>query len=127
MARPRARKAKKPAKMKAGKPVQECPKAKYLYRRPSGYRKGVRDKVWDQAQRKGKGVVRDPLTGKALGKNRPWDMGHKKSLEFRRLQKSAEKRGLTRKEFLDEHNDPAHYRPELPSSNRCHAGEDMSP
>jgi hypothetical protein len=32
-------------------------------------------------------------------------------------------RGIDRKQFLNEHNNPEHYRPELPSSNRSHAGE----
>lgn len=35
-------------------------------------------------------------------------------------------RGITRKQFLDEHNNPDHYRPELPSSNRSHKGEDLT-
>ena len=29
----------------------------------------------------------------------------------------------SRKQFLDEYNNPEHYRPELPSSNRKHALE----
>ncbi|TMR89311.1 GH-E family nuclease [Nonomuraea basaltis] len=33
---------------------------------------------------------------------------------------------MPRKQFLDELNDPTHYRPELPSSNSCHQGEDHS-
>ena len=30
------------------------------------------------------------------------------------------------KQFLDEHNNPAKYRPELPSSNRSHKGENLT-
>jgi HNH/ENDO VII superfamily nuclease with conserved GHE residues len=53
-------------------------------------------------------------------------MGHLPGQEFRRLQAEAQANGLSRKQFLDIHNDPLHYRPELPSSNRSHALEDMS-
>jgi hypothetical protein len=53
-------------------------------------------------------------------------MGHKPKYEFRKLQQSAAGRGVSRSEFLDEYNNPAHYRPELPSSNRGHAGEDLT-
>ena len=56
----------------------------------------------------------------------PWDMGHKPGYEFWKHQKSAKERGISRKQFLDEHNNPEHYRPELPSSNRGHRGEDDS-
>nr|WP_304621398.1 HNH/ENDO VII family nuclease [Rummeliibacillus sp. SL167] len=95
------------------------------YSRPSGYRKGVRDEAWEKA----KGAdseVRDPGTGKVMKKEEPWDMGHKPGYEFRKHQRSAQERGISRKEFLDEHNNPDHYRPELPSSNRSHKGEDLT-
>jgi RHS repeat-associated protein len=95
------------------------------YSRPSGYRKGVRDEVWENAKGPD-GQVRDPLTNQVMDKNQPWDMGHKPGHEFRKHQQSAEERGISRKEFLDEHNNPNHYRPELPSSNRSHRGEDMT-
>lgn len=98
--------------------------SKKTYRRPSGYRKGVRDKVWDNAKGKD-GVVRDPLTKKPLKPNEPWDMD-KPGYEFKKHQKSAADRKISRPEFLDEHNNPSHYRPELPSSNRGHAGEDAT-
>jgi len=39
---------------------------------------------------------------------------------------SVENGGITRKQFLDEYNDPEHYRPELPNSNRSHKGEDLT-
>lgn len=95
--------------------------------RPSGYRKGVRDEVWEKAKDTD-GNVRDPLTGKIMNKDEPWDMGHKPGYEFRKHLKSAMERGISRKEFLDEHNnpDPDHYYPELPSSNRSHKGEDLT-
>nr|WP_279323972.1 HNH/ENDO VII family nuclease [Clostridium butyricum] len=95
------------------------------YKRPSGFRKGVRDKVWDNAKN-ANGDVIDPLTKKVMDKSEPWDMGHKPGFEFRKHKKSAEERGIPRKQFLDEHNNPDHYTPELPSSNRGHKGEDLT-
>lgn len=96
---------------------------KYPYRRPSGYRAGVRDKVWDAAKGDD-GKVRDPLTQKVMDKDEPWDMGHKPGFEYRKHRDSAFQRGITREQFLEEHNEPSHYWPELPESNQGHAGED---
>lgn len=96
---------------------------KYPYRRPSGYRTGVRDKVWDTAK-SDDGKVFDPLTGKEMNNDEPWDMGHKPGFEYRKHRDSAFQRGIAREQFLDEHNDPSHYWPELPESNQGHAGED---
>jgi hypothetical protein len=95
------------------------------YKRPKGFRKGVRDTVWDYAKGKD-GLVRDPLTGRVIDPKEPWHMGHRPGFEYRKHQASAESRGISRKQFLDEHNDPLHYWPELPSSNECHAGEDAT-
>lgn len=95
------------------------------YSRPSGFRKGVRDQVWENAKGPD-GHVKDPLTGKVMNKNEAWDMGHKPGYEFRKSQQSAQERGISRKKFLDEYNTPDNYRPELPSSNRSHKGEDMT-
>jgi len=36
---------------------------------------------------------------------------------------SAAARGIDPGQFRDEYNDPIHYRPELPSSNRSHTEE----
>ncbi|WP_367987509.1 GH-E family nuclease [Vibrio sp. NTOU-M3] len=96
------------------------------YSRPSGYRAGVRDKVWESAKETSTGQVRDPATGRFMSKDKAWDMGHKPGHEFRKHKKSAEERGISRKQFLDEHNNPNNYRPELPSSNRSHKGEDKT-
>jgi len=49
-----------------------------------------------------------------------WDMGHKSAYKHYKHVYSASIRNLTRKEFLNEYNNPNHYRPELPSSNRKH-------
>jgi RHS repeat-associated protein len=96
------------------------------YARPKSFRKGVRDKVWDAAVEPSTGRVRDPVTGRFMSPDKPWDMGHKPGFEFRKHRASAEERGIDRGTFLDEHNEPSHYRPELPSSNQSHKGEDVS-
>ncbi len=62
-----------------------------------------------------------------MSKDQPWDMGHKPGYEFAKHSASAEARDITRKDFLKEHNDTSHYRPELPSSNRGHFGELQTP
>ncbi|WP_176016801.1 PAAR-like domain-containing protein [Burkholderia sp. BCC0398] len=91
------------------------------------FRKGVREKAWEDAKKKSPdGKVRDPVTEKEMNPDDPWDMGHKPGLEHRKHVISAAERDLTRKQFLDEYNDPSHYRPELPSSNRSHVGEDLT-
>ena len=95
------------------------------YSRPTGFREGVRDKVWENAK-DSHGRVRDPLTGRYMSKDKPWDMGHQPGYEFKKHQESARERGISREQFLNEHNNPDHYRPELPSSNRSHKGEDKT-
>jgi predicted ribonuclease toxin of YeeF-YezG toxin-antitoxin module len=96
------------------------------YERPSGYRKEVREKVWENAKNGPDGQVYDPLTGQEMKFDEPWDMGHKPGYEFQKHQQSAADRGIDRSQFLNEHNNPEHYRPELPSSNRSHAGENKT-
>ena len=96
-----------------------------IYSRPSKFRKGIREKVWNDAKEATPdGVVRDPLTGAAMDQNEPWHMGHKPGYEFRKHRASAMERKITREQFINEHNDPSHYRPELPKSNLSHKGED---
>ena len=46
--------------------------------------------------------------------------------EFRKHKQSAENRSISRKQFLDEYNNPDHYRPRVTSSNRSHKGEDIT-
>ena len=96
------------------------------YTRPSGYRAGVRPQVWDNAREPATGQVRDPVTGRFMSPDQPWDMGHRPGYEFRKHADSAEQRQISREQFLDEHNNPSHYRPELPGPNRSHRGEDAS-
>jgi RHS repeat-associated protein len=105
---------KRAPKTAASKPVS--------YKRPTSFRKGVRNEAWENAKGPD-GKVRDPVTQKVMKKSDPWDMGHKPGYEFRKHKASAEKRGISRKKFLDEHNEAKKYRPELPSSNRSHKGE----
>lgn len=69
------------------------------YQRPAGYRKGVRDKVWENAKGPD-GNVRDPLTGEIMDKEQPWDMGHKPGYEYRKHRQSAEERGIDRKSVV---------------------------
>ena len=110
---------------KGGSAAEDGLNSQVSYDRPSGFRKGVRDKVWDNAKNSNGDVI-DPVTKKVMDKSEPWDMGHKPGYEFRKHQQSAESRGIPRKQFLDEYNNPEHYRPELPSSNRSHKGEDIT-
>ena len=111
---------------KAGKEnLEEKANAKKNYSRPGHWRSGMRDEVWENAKDK-HGRVRDPNTGRYMSKDQPWDMGHKPGYEFRKHQKSAEERGIDRKQFLDEYFKTEHYRPELPESNRSHKGENMT-
>lgn len=92
------------------------------YQRPSGFRKGVRESVFNNAK-DANGRVFDVQSGKEIKFTDSWDMGHLPGYEFRKHRASAQKRQITRKQFLNEHNDPSHYRPELPSSNRNHSDE----
>lgn len=98
---------------------------KWYYERPFSYRSGVRDKAFEGAKEQDGGVY-DPLTRTPIASTDKWDMGHKPGYEFRKHQLSAAQRTIGRKQFVDEHNVPGHYRPELPSSNRSHQEEDMT-
>lgn len=97
-----------------------------IYERPAGYRKGVRDQVWENAREVSTGQVRDPLTGRFMSKDSPWDMGHKPGYEWWKFQRHAEAQGLSREQVITWNNNPKHFRPELPSSNRCHAAENLT-
>ena len=84
----------------------------------------MKSDTWDNA--KFNGVVTDPVTGAKINPNEPWQMRHKPGYEFRKHQVSAADRGISRKQFLDEYNNPQHFRPELPPSNMGHGGEDLT-
>ena len=97
----------------------------WYYKRPSGYRKGVREEAFDNAKGSDK-KVRDPLTKKEIKFDDEWDMGHKPKQEFRKHKADAADRKIGRKKFLDEHNKPENYRPETPNTNRSHKLEDVT-
>ena len=97
---------------------------KKIYKRPSHYRRHLREQVWQSA--KVDGVVIDPLTNVFMDYDAPWEMGHKPGYEFRKHQKSAAIRRIGRAQFLNEYNSVHHYRPELPASNRSHILEDKT-
>jgi predicted ribonuclease toxin of YeeF-YezG toxin-antitoxin module len=86
------------------------------YQHPSEFRQ----QVWENAREPGTGQVRDPLTGKWMSSDNAWDAGHKPGYEHSKHVKSAIDRALSEEEFRKEYRNPAHYRPELPSSNRSH-------
>lgn len=95
------------------------------YERPTHWRSGMREEVWESAKDE-HGRVRDPVSGRYMSKEQPWDMGHKPGYEFHKHQQDARERGISRSEFLDEYYVADHYRPELPSSNQSHKGEDKT-
>jgi len=95
------------------------------YDRPTGFPKGFKDTVWNNAK-DARGKVRDDVTGKVMNKNKPWDMGHKPGYEFYKHKQSAMERGISRQQFRKEYYNPNHFRPELPSSNRSHKGENKT-
>jgi RHS repeat-associated protein len=120
---------RKKKEQEAGKDTEGTPPSPAKdprYERPSGFRKGKRDEVWKAAIEPKTGRVRDPVSGKFMSPKQPWEMGHKPGYEFRKHQESAAKRDISREQFLDEHNETSHYRPELKSSNAGHKGEDNS-
>jgi hypothetical protein len=80
----------------------------------------TRQQIWENSRESSTGQVRDPLTGKFISPDKSWDAGHKPGYEHSKHVKSAIDRDLTENEFKKEYNDPSHYRPELPSSNRSH-------
>lgn len=92
--------------------------------RPS-FRRGARDQAWGE-NTDAHGHVRDPVSGRYMGRNRPWDMGHKPGYEYRKQLEFANNNHWTQGTLSRDYNDSAHYRPELPSSNRSHSGELMT-
>ena len=99
----------------------------YTNSRPS-FRKGVVEQVWENAKGPD-GLVRDPNTGEVInwtpGESRKgvWDMGHIPEAKYSKRHEAYMNGKLTTKEFVDWYNDPANYRPELPSNNRSHKYE----
>ena len=96
------------------------------YQRPKVNKK-TKEKIWENAEKSSPdGKVRDPLTGKVMDKDKPWDAGHLPGHEFRKHRAAAEQYGTDtypREDFVRDYNNPDHFQPELPSSNQSHAGE----
>jgi len=58
----------------AGKGVKDAAKAaQEMYPRAKTFRRGVRDQVWNQGRQDATGQIRDPLTGRPMSKNEPWE------------------------------------------------------
>ena len=99
----------------------------YTNSRPS-FRKGVVEQVWENAKGPD-GLVRDPNTGEVINwtpeesRKGVWDMGHIPEAKYSEMHEAYMNGELTTKEFVDWYNDPANYRPELPSNNRSHKYE----
>jgi hypothetical protein len=91
-----------------------------IYSRPK-FRPGVREAVYEKARADSPdGIVRDPDTRAEIPFDSDWQMGHEPGWEFRKHRSSAARRHLTREQFVDEYNDPNHYRPETPATNKGH-------
>lgn len=103
------------------------PKKPYANHRPS-FRKGVVEEVWENAKGPD-GLVRDPNTGEIIDwtpgtpRKGVWDMGHLPEAKYSEMHDAYMRGEMTTEEFVDWYNDPANYRPELPSNNRSHKYE----
>jgi hypothetical protein len=95
------------------------------YDRPE-FRQGIREKVWENALKEGKGKVVSPSGEEVRNFNDPWEMGHKPKYEFRKHVQSAAERGISRDQFIEEYNDAGQYRPETPKDNASHRYEDKT-
>ena len=93
-----------------------------------GFRKGVVDEVWANAQDEN-GRVFCPNTHKELfwdrtkSRQEQWHMGHLPGKEYRDLYKSFAADEIEWQDVIEEYNDPANYAPEDPDGNRSHAYE----
>ncbi|WP_207382303.1 GH-E family nuclease, partial [Schaalia georgiae] len=93
---------------------------------------GTVEGVWRRAQEASPdGIVRDPATGDVIeweiGQPRRdiWDMGHKPNFQYRDEFKLYLEDDLSLEDFRSRQQDPSHYRPELPKSNRGGKGEEI--
>jgi uncharacterized protein YukE len=96
--------------------------------RPS-FRKGVVDDTWAEAQRRGGGTVRDPYTDEVIqwapGTSRRgvWDMGHLPDHKYAEVHRRYVNGEMTPAQFRNWYNNPDHYVPQTPASNRSHKYE----
>ena len=91
-----------------------------LYGRVS-HPQGFREQVWEMSKAPD-GNVYDP-TGRILKFDEPLELGHTPANKFSDAQLRAAQEGWDRKTWIRYQNDPAIYRPELPSSNTSHKWE----
>ena len=91
------------------------------YRR-APLRKGVKEEIWEQSK-SGDGQVYDPSTGRPISEDEPWDAGHKPEYKREDAARDAAERKITRKEWIDEQNNPNLYRAERPIPNQEHTAE----
>ncbi|THV42967.1 GH-E family nuclease [Glycomyces buryatensis] len=92
------------------------------YQRP-GLNGSTRDEIWANADRDDNGDVKDPLTDEVIEEGSNWQAGHEYGYEFRKHRAVAEELGIERQEFVDDYNNPEHYRPETKATNESHKGE----
>jgi len=79
-----------------------------------------RNEVFDGHIGKSTGRVRDPQTGRFIGRYGNWQMGHVPGHEFSSAQESFRSQGLPPEQWRTYQRDPSIYRPELPRSNQNH-------
>jgi hypothetical protein len=115
--------------VKGKKKKKKCDKKKRkneTRNRPS-FRKGVVEKVWKTAlDEPPKGIVMDPhkpslkLPDWKPGESRrgKWDMGRIPKHSYKSLRQRYINCKITKKQYLDEYNNPKYYKPKDPSRNR---------
>jgi hypothetical protein len=104
--------------------LEEALKAK-TYERPAKQWAGVRDEVWANALKEGKGKVLSP-SNTEIKPGDPWVMGHKPKYESWKHQESAARRGISREQYIKEYNEANQYRPETKQDNDSHFYEDKT-
>ena len=101
-------------------------KKPYATSRPS-YGKGQIEQVWEM-NKDSTGKVWDPSGAELIWdptrpRNGQWDMGHLPEHKYSVWHQKYMDDELSLEEFLEWYRNPAHYRPELPSTNRSHKYE----
>ena len=89
-------------------------------------RKSTVEQIKENQPKNENGEDIDPNDKKPLGDD-PTDIGHKPGNEWRSRKEMYEQKGSTRKEVLDEENDPDLYHIERRSNNRSHIYEQKDP
>ncbi len=96
----------------------------YADSRPK-YAPGQVEEVWRRAKQEGDDdIVEDPNTGQLLTWDRSrdrteqWHMGHKPDREYQYLHRYYMLGIITKDEFIEEYQNPDHYRPEAPIPNQ---------